>query len=594
MKHLAGILVLSAFLCTHSAFSGSKIGGRLAGQLHSHGSQDSYAVWVTFTDKGPDVLRKTSNPSSLLSERSLQRRRNVLPADALVDEADLPVERFYVNALLATGVSIRQHSRWFNAASVVASKDQISTIALLPFVKEVELVGKYGRRRDEVPVDGAPLPAAPLTKTGGVYSLDYGPSVNQLLQIHVTAVHDLGNHAEGVIVGVFDNGFRLLSHEAFANMNIIATHDFVDHKTSVVPDNPASDFGDHGVNTLSTIGGYKPGQLIGPAFGASFILARTENDSSETPVEEDNWLAAIEWADSLGVQVTSTSLGYGNDPQYPYPPPYTSWTWEDMNGRTTLISRAAAMAVRKGIVVLNSAGNGGYNATHNTLNAPSDADSVVAVGAVSLGGDRTSFSSVGPSTSIPPHIKPDVMALGTGVYIASAFDPHGYSPYGQGTSFACPLAAGVAALLVKAKPTASPMAIVNAMKVTASNASAPNNLIGWGIVNAKAALDQLKSADTGSSPATPSSFALGINWPNPFPTPANPETVIPFVVRESGRVKITVYDMLGRTVSVLVDDVLPPGYYTPRFSGVGLASGAYVYRLEAGGITEARRMLLVR
>jgi serine protease AprX len=594
MNHLAGNLTLCALLCTHAATSGTKIGSRLADQLPSRGSQNCYTVWVTFTDKGPEAFRKTSQPSSLVSERSLQRRRNVLPADDLVDETDLPLEQSYVEAVRASGASLRQHSRWFNAASIVANEEQIGRLALLPFVHEIELVGKYGNRRSEVPADGASLPPPPPAKTDGVHALDYGPSANQLLQIHVPAVHDLGNHAEGVIVGVFDNGFRLPSHEVFAAMNIIATHDFVDHKTSVVPNNTAPDFGDHGINTLSTIGGYKTGQLIGPAFGGSFILARTENDSSETPVEEDNWVAAIEWADSLGVQVTSTSLGYGNDPLHPYPPPYTSWTWEDMNGRTTLISRAAAMAVRKGIVVLNSAGNGGYNATRNTLNAPADADSVVAVGAVSLGGDRTSFSSIGPSTAIPPRIKPDVMALGTGVYIASASDPHGYSPYGQGTSFACPLAAGVAALLVKAAPTASPMDIVNAMKQTASRASTPDNLMGWGVINAKAALDRLTGTDTNVTPGVPVSYMLDQNFPNPF----NPGTTIGFRVPNPAWVRLAVYDLLGREVALLVNEPFGVGYYRSSFIANGLSSGVYVYRLqETGGnasLVETRRMIVVR
>ena len=137
--------------------------------------------------------------------------------------------------------------------------------------------------------------------------MSYGPSYTQLDQIKVPELHALGYYGQGVTVGVFDNGFRLLTHHAFDSMHIIATYDFVDHKVSVVPNNPSTSFGSHGVNTLSTIGGYYPGQLIGPAFKADFILARTENDSSETPVEEDNWAMAIQWADSIGVDVTSTS-----------------------------------------------------------------------------------------------------------------------------------------------------------------------------------------------------------------------------------------------------------------------------------------------
>jgi serine protease AprX len=508
-----------------------------------------------------------------------------------VDYSDVPVEANYIEALRVTGATLRHRSKWFNAASIVATPAQIQQIELLPFVKEIELLGRYGKRTYEKPADGVLTSPASPGKSDGTHALDYGPSANQLLQINVPAIHDLGNHAEGVIVGVFDNGFRLPNHEAFASMNIIATHDFVDHKVSVVPNNPATNFGDHGINTLSTIGGYKPGQLIGPAFGASFILARTENDSSETPVEEDNWLAAMEWADSIGVQVTTTSLGY-----LTYDAPYVSWTWENMDGRTTLITRAAAMAVRKGIVVLNSAGNEGLNATHNTLDAPADADSVIAVGAVALSGLRTGFSSVGPSTSVPPRIKPDVMALGTGVYVASATNPTGYSPYAQGTSFSCPLAAGVAALLVKTRPTAAPMDIVNAMRLTASNASTPNNTMGWGVINATAALNHLTSTDTNITLGIPETYGLKQNFPNPF----NPATTIGFDISgpEASQVRLGVYDILGREVALLVNEPLAPGHYQRTFDATGLASGVYLYRLEASNaqraFAETKKLVVLR
>ena len=255
-----------------------------------------------------------------------------------------------------------------------------------------------------------------------------------------------------------------------------------------MPINPSPSFGAHGIEVLSPLAGNRPGTLIGPAFGATYLLARTENDSSETPVEEDNWVAAIEWADSLGVQVTSTSLGY----KY-FNAPYQSWSWEDMDGRTTVISRAATMAARKGIVVLNSAGNNGTSFTQNTLNAPADADSILAVGAVNPDGTRASFSSVGPTTDTPARIKPDIMAQGTQVLSASPVNTTGYLLL-QGTSLACPLAAGVAALMVQAKPDASPMEIIEALKATASNAATPDNLNGWGIIDA-ATGNQLPDGD---------------------------------------------------------------------------------------------------
>ncbi len=201
-------------------------------------------------------------------------------------------------------------------------------------------------------------------------SYNYGQSFTQLNQITVPAVHDLGYTGAGITICSMDAGFSNLAHEVFSTMNIIAMWDFVDNDPDVSGHS-------HGTATLSTIGGFKEGQLIGPAFGSDFILARTEDDNSETPVEEDNWIAALEWADSIGVDVTTTSLTYLD-----YDPPFPSYTWEDMDGNTALITIAADFAVGLGIFVVNSASNSGYNPNHNTLGAPADGDSVITVGAV--------------------------------------------------------------------------------------------------------------------------------------------------------------------------------------------------------------------
>ncbi|MBP1654857.1 MAG: Subtilisin-like serine protease, partial [Bacteroidetes bacterium] len=400
----------------------------------------------------------------------------------------------------------------------------------------------------------------------------------------------------GVLVGVFDNGFRLPSHESLSSTTILATRDFVDRKESVVPANPATNFGAHGTNTLTTIGGNKPGQLIGPAFGATFILARTENDSSETPVEEDNWVAAIEWADSIGVQVTSTSLGYLD-----YDWPYTSWTWRDMNGRTTKISRAAAMAAAKGIVVVNSAGNEGMpgDTTINSLIAPADADSMIAVGAVTPQGVRTYFSSVGPTTSVPPRIKPDIMATGSSIYCASATNPTSYT-YVQGTSFSCPLAAGVAALMVKAAPTATPMQVIQALKMTASQAATPDNRMGWGIIDAPKAITYLTGLVSVDPEGQPAEYVLEQNYPNPF----NPETRIAYGLPSQSGVTLRIFDMLGREIRTLVNGIQSAGRHESTWDGTdaagrNVASGVYLYRLEAidalGRQTStSRKMILLR
>ncbi|MEK9135754.1 MAG: S8/S53 family peptidase, partial [Bacteroidota bacterium] len=428
---------------------------------------------------------RQSIPLTIVSERSIERRRKVRSSKDLVDYTDLPVEQAYVDQVAKQIVRVRQRSRWFNSVSVVATKARIASLEGLPFVTQIDLLARFSKNQTEQEEAAQGVEQSATRQEDGIHSLDYGASFGQVNQVNVPAVHDLGNHAEGVFVGVFDNGFRLPNHESFASMNIVATYDFVDHKVSVVPNNPSPSFGSHGVNTLSTIGGYKPGQLIGPAFGANFILARTENDSSETPIEEDNWVAAIEWADSIGVDVTSTSLGY-----LTYDAPYTSWTWQDMNGNTTVITRAADWAVSRGIVVVNSAGNEGYSASHNTLGAPADGDSVLSVGAVSSTGTRSSFSSVGPTTSIPPRIKPDVMAQGSSVRVASATNTTGYGS-ASGTSFSCPLAAGVAALIISARPNATPLQVMNSMRATASRAGSPDNQYGWGILNALAAINDL-------------------------------------------------------------------------------------------------------
>jgi subtilisin family serine protease len=589
------LVAIGIAICTLPLYaSSSKISANLQEVLRSARPDEPLVVWVYFTDKGDAGLKGNALSPRLVTERALERRSKVLPHDQLVGHADLPLEETYIDRVVSAGGHVRQRSRWLNALSVTATPAALDAIAGLPFVQSLELVGRY--RRD--PVRGAsPEPAAPapsLRKAEGQTGLDYGPSLAQVSLLNVPALHDMGNSAQGIIIGVFDNGFRLLTHEAFASMNILATRDFVDKKTSVIPNDPSSSFGSHGVNTLSTIGGFKPGQLIGPAYGATFILARTENDSSETPFEEDNWVAGIEWAESLGVQVTSTSLGY-----LTYDPPYTSWTWQDMDGKTTPVTRAAAMAVRRGVIVVNSAGNNGSNTSHNTLNAPADADSVLSVGAVSPAGVRASFSSVGPTTSVPPHTKPDVMATGTSVYVASSTNPTGYVN-DQGTSFSCPLAAGVAALLLKANPAAEPMKIVEAMKMTATQASAPDNLNGWGIIDAAKALTYLSLSDTGNDETAPLTFNLHQNFPNPF----NPGTDITYNLRIEALVTLKVFDILGREVRTLVSTNQSAGLYLRRWDGTNddgraVAGGIYFYRLEARESTGrssagTRKMVLVR
>ena len=279
---------------------------------------------------------------------------------------------------------------------------------------------------------------------------------------------------------MLDTGYRWKTHEALRNIRVIAERDFIfndDNTADEVNDPPGQD--SHGTSTLSTVGGFMPGQLIGPAYGASFILGKTEYVLTETQIEEDNWVAAIEWMESRGVDVVSSSLGYTTfDDGTGY-----SYSRGDFNGRTAVTTKAAVAAARKGVVVVNSMGNGG--GVVGSIIAPADADSIISAGAVNLSGVRVSFSSIGPTND--GRIKPDLMAPGVGVYVASS---SGSNSYGSraGTSFSCPLAAGVASLVLSAHPEFTPIHVLDALRNTASRATAPDNFYGWGVINAKAAL----------------------------------------------------------------------------------------------------------
>jgi len=490
--------LLCIFTITFAQTPKNKISDALTAKINMASATDEILVWVYFTDKGTNTDVYFTNPQLVVSEKSIKRREKVISNSSPISMRDLPVKTDYISQVKESGLKAKWPSKWFNAVSGTVNISQIDQIALLPFVKKLDIVYKLRKgNQPESDPNSLEQTFSKIQQPDGVNSYDYGASYAQLQQINVPAVHDSGFTGQGVTVCVMDAGFNRLSHDAFLSMNIIAAWDFVNNDPNVGDEGDLGT-GTHGTMTLSTIGGYAPANLIGPAFNSSYILAKTENTDSETPIEEDNWIAAMEWADSIGVDVTSTSLSYLD-----YDPPYPSYTWMDMDGNTTVITNGADYAVSIGIVVVNSAGNNGYNSSHNTLGAPADGDSVITAGAVNISGSRSSFSSVGPT--VDGRFKPDIMALGSGDVVASPSNDHNYTT-ASGTSFSCPLSAGVAALILCANPNLTPMQVREAMLNTASQSINPDNLYGWGVLNALDAINYF-------SP-TPVTFQISVDVSN--------------------------------------------------------------------------------
>lgn len=553
----------------------SKITPALVLRLEQLADHDEVKVIVTLSRKSTASFKA----EDILSPRAIKRRQKMVDAGVLssiVSDGDLPFEPSDLQLLRQAGLHIKHCLKGLFKVSGTIQKSNLPSVAVIPSVIEIDLVRAFRR-----PPDIESPPSSSLTQptsiTATTHSLNYGPSFEQLSQINVPAVHDLGYTGQGVLIASFDAGFSNLSHEAFNAMTIVAKKDFVTGQSHVVA--PHS----HGTLTLSTVGGFKSGQLIGPAFNSHYALARTEDAGSETPIEEDNWAAAVEWADSLGADIITSSLGY-----LTYDPPFASYSWQQMNGQTAISTLAARRAARLGIVVCNSAGNNGMVALPaNTLGAPADADSILAVGAVTNAGLRASFSSVGPTAD--GRIKPDIVAQGVNVYCASATGNNYTSA--SGTSLSCPLIAGVAALVLSAHPSLTPMQVITAIKSTASNANAPNREIGWGIANALAAVNFFPLSFGQSSP-TPTSFALYQNYPNPF----NPTTIISYTLPADSRVKLEIFDLMGRKITTPFEGRQPAGLHRFAFDAQAfrLTSGMYFYRLQAGNFMATRKMVLVK
>jgi serine protease AprX len=452
----------------------------------------SYRYLVYFKDKGKfkpgEKLESGSEAYELaessLSDKALWRRSKVLPEDEIVNYNDLPVNKEYVEAIKKLGPDINAVSKWFNAVSVTTTKKILDEIIKLDFVYKIEGVGFLEYAKDKIRRVSPAFNDSSINKNRIRY--DYGESYWQNEQIKVPILHYCGITGWGVTVGMCDNGFNWRKHQALRTRKVLGEYDWIFKDDSVqfqsLPNQFPGDEYDqdgHGTETFSTLGGFYEGKIIGPAFNSGFYLSKTEDDRTETPVEEDYWLEAAEWMEANGAEVISSSLIYK-----PYDPPNNNYEYGDMDGKTTVIVRAAEFAVHLGVVVLNSMGNERQTKIPSVV-SPADGDSVISVGAVDSAGRIAYFSSNGPTPD--GRIKPDVVALGISDYAAVTFsntqNDSTYS-YSSGTSFSCPLTAGVCSLILSAHPELTPMQVREALRMTASRRDKPDNVYGWGIVNA--------------------------------------------------------------------------------------------------------------
>lgn len=431
------------------------------------------ASWVFLVDRPPTTTLSAAD--TVLTDRALARRAARRFDGRIVDDRDRPVDEAAVAAVRAAGARVRATSRWLNAVSVEASATELAAIQGLPFVRSTQPV--RSAKRDE-PVE-SPAPQGGLAD-GDVNDV----SKPQLAQLDLIALHEKGFTGKGTVIGVLDTGFQR-SHVAFNDgdqpLVVLAEHDFIndDPNTAIEEGDPDGQH-KHGTWILGTLAAREPGLFLGAAPDAAYVLAKTEDTAGETPIEEDYYVAGLEFVEANGADVATSSLGYINW----YEP-------SDLDGVTAVTSVAVNIATLNGMVCVTSAGNGGHDndPTTNHLGAPADAFDVITCGAVAGDGVIAGFSSDGPSAD--GRLKPEVLAWGVQTATVKSTADIGYTNV-SGTSLSTPLIAGAIACVMQARPEFTVTAVRTALFTTASdyafsNTPDPFFIRGYGIVQANAA-----------------------------------------------------------------------------------------------------------
>jgi len=532
---------------------------------------------VEFTDKKGTQF-SLGNPSAYLSAKSIARRTK---QKISIDSTDLPLSKTYLDSIAAVpNVVIRNQSKWLNQILIITSDaSALAKINSFPFVKSVKAIAPVARstediiakKKDQTYELGNELLSRMNngTKTEGVNDIQYGGTFNQIHIHEGEYLHNLGFTGDGITIAVLDAGFQAYkTNPALDSMRlqgrVLGEWDYVMNEASVNEDYV------HGAYCLSIIAANRPGSIVGSAPHASFWLLRTEDVYSEYPVEEQYWIAAAEFADSAGTDMISTSLGYNifDDPSYNH-------TYPERNGNTTMITRAADFAAKKGIIVTASAGNDGQRTDdYKFVSCPADADSVLTVGAVNGAGTIAAFSCWGPNSA--GKVKPNVVSVGQGTILANTIgNPIG----GNGTSYANPNMAGLVACLWQAFPEFTNMEIIDAVQHSADRFLTPDERYGYGIPNFRIAYNQLLIERQRRKYAT----VLGNEWMKAYPVPYSTNFNLLIKAPMDGKATIQLSNAMGQQLERQTLETDADHYYLINFAQAPvLAKGVYFIRYEDG------------
>lgn len=515
-------------------------------------------AWVYFKDK-PNMDYYINNPLEMLSQRAIERR---IRQGIALDSKDIPIASSYMNQIeAATGITVLAKSKWLNAVHIAGSAENINTLGALEFVGSIQFANHTLNSR--IAFQNS-LAISHHNKLDILTDFDYGQASNQIEMLHGDFLHENDYTGSGMQIAVIDAGFRNVNtmgaFERIRNNNqILGTYNFVADTEDVYG------YHYHGTMVLSTIAGYVENEFVGTAPDAAYYLFISEDVSQEHPLEESWWVEAAEKADSLGVDIINTSLGYTTFDRAAY-----NHTYEELDGNTTFISRGAEIAFSRGMLVINSAGNSGNSSWHY-IGAPADAHSILSIGAVDAGGNMAGFSSYGPTSD--GVIKPDVCAQGRGT---SVINTSNAIITANGTSFSSPVLSGVSACLWQAFPNKTNYEIAQSIRESGHLYVAPEDQFGYGIpdfINANNALS--------TEGNTLEQIAI-------FPNPVRTGSVL--YIRNPVKEHISeciIMDTTGKTVFYKKTRSLPPFITIPNVS-----KGLYFVTLKSESTIFSSKLMI--